>query len=166
MFVIGFLAITSIVLLINNLSGKKEVEVKSDYYASFVSSVQSLDRTLAQTNETKDNEEIVQKMFDVYTSIIFVNDRLALLKENTTGFPDIDFLINDFMLFRDSYASVIRHQLGVRDNINYKVNLRVLDQIKLFVNDLPKEYENSKEFSNQVGVAAKHIKPLLNISFE
>lgn len=161
-FVVVFLTITSIIISIDSLSSKKEVKVKSDYYASFVSSVQTLDRTLAQTNETKLNDDVSQ-MFDVYTSIIFVNDRLTQLKENTESFSDMDELVNDFMIFRNRYASLVRQQIVI-DSVDPEVLLKVVDQIKLFLSDLPKEYENSKKFSNQLNAADKHIKPLLDIS--
>lgn len=163
-----FLTIASIVILLDNLSSKKEVGVNSRYYAGFVSSVQRLDGALAKTNKTEYNGDIVQ-MFDVYTSIIFLNDRLSLWKERTNSFPsDLDTLTNDFMIFRHNYGSFVRHQI-VRNRdyggVDSEVQLIVVNQIKLFLNDLPKEYEDSKEFSNQLNVAAKHIKPLLHLNF-
>lgn len=164
-FVAIFLIIASILILIDNLNSRKEIEVSSRYYASFVSSVQTLDRVLAQTNETEFNVDIVQ-LIDEYENIIFVNDRLALLKEKTNRFPsDLGVLLNDFMIFRNSYGSFLRQQI-VRDNINSEVHLKVVNQIKLFLNDLPKEYEDSKEFYTQLSAAAEHIKPLQYINFE
>ncbi|KOP68309.1 hypothetical protein AMS62_25975 [Bacillus sp. FJAT-18019] len=102
-------------------------------------------------------------MFDVYTSIIFVNDRLTQLKENTKSFSEMDELINDFMIFRIRYASLVRQQI-VSDSVHSEVLAKVIDQIQLFEGDLPKEYESSKEFTNQLNAADQHIKPLLDIS--
>ncbi|NOJ71321.1 hypothetical protein [Paenibacillus alvei] len=161
-FVVVILTIASIVISIDKLSSKKEVQVKSDYYVSFVSSVHTLDMTLAKSKGTELKEDILQ-MFDVYTTIIFVNDRLTQLKENTESFNEMDELINDFIIFRTRYASLIRQQI-VSDSVDPEVLLKVGNQIKLFVRDLPKEYESSKEFSNQLNAADKHIKPLLDIS--
>lgn len=161
--VVVFLTIASIVISIDNLSSKKEVEVNSRYYTGFVSRVQKLDETLAKTNETKFNGDVVQ-MHDVYTSIILVNDRLTLLKENTKGFPYIDVLINDFLIFRVEYGYLVRNQLK-GNSLDSEIHLKVVNQIKLFLKDLPKEYENSKEFSNQFSAAAKHIKSLLHLNF-
>jgi short-subunit dehydrogenase involved in D-alanine esterification of teichoic acids len=102
-----------------------------------VARVQKLDDTLSQTSKIETNREMEQ-MFDVYTSIILVNDQLTLLKENTKTFPELNILINDFLIFR---------------------------QVKLFLNNLPKEYENSKGFSDQFSAAAEHVKPLLHLNF-
>lgn len=159
--VVVFLTITSIMISINSLSSKKEVKDRSDYYASFVSSVQTLDRTLSQTNGAKLDD--ASQMFDVYTIIIFVNDRLIQLKENTENFSDMEELANDFMIFRHRYESLVRQQI-ISDDVDPEVLLKVVDQIKLFLSVLPKEYENSKRFSNQLNAADQHIKPLLDIS--
>lgn len=163
MFVAVFLTIASIVILIDNLSSKKEVEVNSRYYTGFVSRVQRLDRTLARTNETESNGNTAQ-MFDVYTSIILVNDRLTLLKENTQSFPDIDVLINDFLIFRDEYGFLVKNQLE-GNRVDSEIQLKVVDQIKCFLNDLPTEYENSKGFADQFRTSTEHIKPLLRLNF-
>ncbi|SDS46894.1 hypothetical protein SAMN05444162_1539 [Paenibacillaceae bacterium GAS479] len=161
-FVVVFLIIASIFISIDKLNNRKEDQVKSDYYAGFVLSVQTLDRTLAKTKGTELNEDILQ-MFNVYTTIIFVNDRLTQLKENTESFNEMDELMNDFMIFRIRYDSLVREQI-ISDSVDPEVLLKVVDQIKLFVRDLPKEYESSKEFSKQLNAADKHIKPLLDIS--
>lgn len=142
---------------------KKEAEVNSSYYTGFVSRVQKLDDTLAQSSEIDSNREIEQ-MFDVYTSIILVNDRLTLLKENTKSFPDINVLINDFLIFRDEYGYLVKDQLE-GNRVDSDVHIKVIKQIKLFLNNLPKEYEHSKAFSDQFSAAADHIKPLLHLNF-
>jgi hypothetical protein len=135
--VVVLLIIASTFILIESLNTKKEVEVNSNYYTGFVARVQKLDDTISQTSKIESNNE-VEQMFDVYTSIILVNDQLTLLKENIKTFPELNVLINDFLIFR---------------------------QVKLFLNNLPKEYENSKKFSNQFSDAAEHIKPLLHLNF-
>ncbi|WP_165593386.1 hypothetical protein [Paenibacillus solani] len=92
-----------------------------------------------------------------------MNDRLTQLKENTKSFSEMDELINDFMIFRIRYASLVRQQI-VSDSVHSEVLAKVIDQIQLFEGDLPKEYESSKEFTNQLNAADQHIKPLLYIS--
>lgn len=161
--IVVILIIASTFILIENLIIKKEVEVNSTYYTGFVSRVQKLDDTLAKTSEIDSNREIEQ-MFDVYTSIILVNDRLTLLKENTKGFPDINVLINDFLIFRDEYGYLVKDQLE-GNRADNDVHIKVVKQIKLFLNSLPKEYEHSKEFSDQFSAAVDHIKPLLHLNF-
>lgn len=161
--IVVLLIIASTFILIENLISKKEIEVNSSYYTGFVSRVQKLDDILAQTSEIESNRE-VEQMFDVYTSIILVNDRLTLLKENTKSFPDINVLINDFLIFRVEYGHLVKDQLkGNRTDSD--VHIKVVKQIKLFLNNLPKEYEHSKEFSDQFRAAADHIKPLLHLNF-
>lgn len=157
------LIIASIGTLIYNLSIKKEHEVKSRYYTGFISRVQRLEETLTQKNDTRSNGDPVQ-MLDVYTSIILVNDRLNLLKNNTKSFTDIEILINDFLIFRDEYGYLLRNQLE-GNGVDSEVQLKVANQIKLFLSDLPKEYENSREFSNQFRAAEEHIKPLLHLNY-
>ncbi|WP_433939838.1 hypothetical protein [Paenibacillus lautus] len=61
--IVVLLIIASTFILIENLISKKEVEVNSSYYTGFVSRVQKLDDTLAQTSEIESNREIEQ-MFD------------------------------------------------------------------------------------------------------
>jgi len=158
------LIIGSTFILIQNSTRKKEIAVNSDYYTSFVSRVQNLDDTLSQNSEVQSTGEIEQ-MFDVYTSIILINDRLTLIKEHTKNFSDyINILINDFLIFRNEYGYLLRDQLK-GNRADSEVRIKVAKQIKLFLNDLPKEYHDSEEFSDQFCAAAKHIKPLLHLNF-
>ncbi|MGN7412854.1 hypothetical protein [Paenibacillus sp. SAF-068] len=158
------LIIGSAFILIHNSIRKNEVAVNSDYYTGFVSRVQKLDDTLSQISEVGSNGEIEQ-MFDVYTSIFLVNDRLTLIKENTKNFSDnLDVLINDFLIFRNEYGYLVKDQL--KGNLaDSEVRIKVVKQIKLFLKGLPEEYHDSKEFSDQFSAAAKHIKPLLHLNF-
>ncbi|MGG3279966.1 hypothetical protein [Paenibacillus solani] len=158
-----FLIIASLIIFIDNVNTKKEFEVNSSYYTGFVARVQRLDETLSQTNETKSNGDVVH-MLDVYTSIILVNDQLTLLKENTKGFPDIDILINDFSIFRNEYGYLVKNQLEGH-HVDPEIHLKVVTQIQLFLNNLPEEYENSREFTDQFNAATVHIKPLLHLNF-
>lgn len=160
--VLLIIAASTFVLIENSIS-KKELEVNSQYYTGFVARVQKLDDTLSQTSKIETNNE-VEQMFEVYTSIILVNDQLTLLKENTKTFPELDVLINDFLIFRGEYGYLVRDQLkGSRaDSV---VLIKVAEQVKLFLNNLPKEYENSKEFSDQFSKASEHIKPLIHLNF-
>lgn len=162
-FVIVLMIISSTFILIENSITKKEIEVNSNYYTSFVSRVQKLYDTLSQTSEVESNEEIDQ-MFNVYTSIILVNDRLTLLKENTKNFSDVNILINDFLIFRNEYGYLLKDQIK-GNRADSEVLIKVVKQIKLFLNDLPIEYQNSKEFSDKFNAAADHIKPLLHLNF-
>lgn len=127
--VVVCLIIALIGSLIYNLSIKKEDEVKSRYYTGFISRVQRLEETLTQKNDTRSNGDSVQ-MLDVYTSIILVNDRLNLLKNNTKSFTDIEILINDFLIFRDEYGYLLRNQLE-GNGVDSEVQLKVANQIKL-----------------------------------
>lgn len=161
--VVVLLIIASTYILIESLHTKKEVEVNSSYYAGFVARVQKLEDTLSQTSEIASNSDMEQ-MFDVYISIILVNDRLTLLKENTKSFPELDVLINDFLIFRDEYGYLIKDQLK-GNRADSEVRLKVVKQVKLFLNNLPKQYENSKEFADHFSAAAEHIKPLLHLNF-
>lgn len=161
-FAAVFLIIATIVISFDNFSTEKEAGIKREYYASFVSSVQTLERTIAQTNGTEFND-VTLHMFDVYTSIIFVNDRLTLLKENTKSFSEMDELINDLLIFRIRYASLVRQQIN-HDHVNPEVLAKVIDQIQLFESELPQAFEDSNDFSNQLNAADQHIKPLLDIT--
>ncbi len=161
--VVVLLLIASTYILVENSMSTKEVEVNSNYYTGFVSRVQKLDDTLSQTSEVGSNGEIEQ-MFDVYTSIILVNDRLTLLKENAKNFSELNVLINDFLIFRDEYGYLVKDQLK-GNRADSEVRLKVAKQVKLFLNDLPIEYQSSKGFSDQFSVAADHIKPLLHLNF-
>lgn len=157
------LIIASIGTWIYTLSIKKEDEVTSRYYTGFISRVQRLEEILVQKNDTRSKGDPVQ-MLDVYTSIILVNDRLNLLKNNTKSFTYMDILINDFLIFRDEYGYLLRSQLE-GNGVDSEVQLKIANQIKLFLSDLPKEYENSKEFSNRFRAAEEHIKPLLHLNY-
>ncbi|WP_413407940.1 hypothetical protein [Paenibacillus amylolyticus] len=160
--VLLIIAASTFVLIENSIS-KKEIEINSKYYTGFVARVQKLDDTLSQTSEIETNNE-VEQMFEVYTSIILVNDQLTLLKENTKTFPELNVLINDFLIFRGEYGYLVRDQLkGSR--ADSEVLMKVVKQVKLFLTDLPNEYENSKEFSDQFSKASEHIKPLLHLNF-
>lgn len=160
--VLLIIAASTFVLIENSIS-KKEIEINSKYYTGFVARVQKLDDTLSQTSEIETNNE-VEQMFEVYTSIILVNDQLTLLKENTKTFPELNVLINDFLIFRGEYGYLVRDQLkgSLADS---EVLMKVVKQVKLFLTDLPNEYENSKEFSDQFSKASEHIKPLLHLNF-
>lgn len=161
--VVVLLIIASTFILIESLYTKKEVEVNSNYYTGFVARVQKLDDTLSQTSEIETDNE-VEQMFDVYTSIILVNDQLTLLKENTKTFPELNVLINDFLIFRGEYGYLVRDQLK-GNRADSEVRMKVVKQVKLFLNNLPKEYENSKEFADKFNAATEHIKPLLHLNF-
>lgn len=161
--VVILLIIASTFILIESLKMKKEVEVNSSYYTGFVARVQKLDDTLSQTSEIASNSD-TEHMFDVYASIILVNDRLTLLKENAKSFPELDILINDFLLFRDEYGYLVKDQLK-GNRADSEIRMKVVKQVKLFLNSLPKEYENSKEFADQFSAAAEHIKPLIHLNF-
>lgn len=160
--VLLMIAASTFVLIENSIS-KKEVEVNSQYYTGFVARVQKLDDTLSQTSEIETNNE-VEQMFEVYTSIILVNDQLTLLKENTKTFPELDVLINDFLIFRGEYGYLVRDQLK-GSGANSEVLMKMVKQVKLFLTDLPNEYENSKKFSDQFSKASEHIKPLIHLNF-
>ncbi|MEO2213248.1 hypothetical protein ABGV40_20580 [Paenibacillus amylolyticus] len=161
--VVVLLIIASTFVLIENSIIKKENEVNSNYYTGFVSRVQKLYDTLSQTSEVESNGEIEQ-MFDVYASIILVNDRLTLLKENAKNFSELNVLINDFLIFRNEYGYLVKDQLK-GNRADSEVLIKVVKQIKLFLNDLPIEYQNSKEFSDKFNAATDHIKPLLHLNF-
>ncbi|MEK4660972.1 hypothetical protein MHH93_03695 [Priestia sp. FSL H7-0729] len=158
------LIIGSTFILIHNSIREKEVAVNTNYYTGFVSTVQKLDDTLSQISEVGSNGEIEQ-MFDVYTSIILVNDRLTLIKENTKNFSDhLDLLINDLLIFRNEYGYLVKDQLK-GNHADSEVRIKVAKQIKLFLKDLPMEYQNSREFFDKFNAAADHIKPLLHLNF-
>jgi len=161
--VVALLIIASTFILIESLNTKKEVEVNSNYYTGFVARVQKLDNTLSQTSEMASNSEMEQ-MFDIYTSIILVTDRLTLLKENAKSFPELNVLINDFLIFRDEYGYLVKDQLK-GNRADSEIRMKVAKQVKLFLNNLPKEYENSKGFADKFSAAAEHIKPLLHLNF-
>ncbi|EHB63789.1 MULTISPECIES: hypothetical protein [Paenibacillus] len=160
-----FIIFLSIVLLIINSNAKKRIEVTSSYYASFVSSVQTLDKMLAQTSGAK-ADEIAIKMLDVYTTVIFVNDRLDLLEDNAHSFLGLEVLKNDFSAFKYTFASIVRSCIEDRDGLESEIHLKVAKHIHLFSINLPRNYENSNDFYNQFRIAAEHIKPLPNIPFE
>ena len=68
------------------------------------------------------------------------------------------------LIVAHEYGYLLRNQLE-GNGVDSEVQLKVDNQIKLFLSDLPKEYENSKEFSNQFRAAEEHIKPLLHLNY-
>ncbi|WP_128101943.1 hypothetical protein [Paenibacillus sp. DCT19] len=162
-WVAAILSIATIVVLINNYNNNKNLEINSRYYQGLVSRVQKLDQTLDKIKESEANGNAVPE-FDVLLDINFVNDHFTRIKEQTNGFPNLDTLRNDFTIFRDEYGYVVREQLGSNQQ-NAETQLKVAHQIKLFLDELPKEYEDSTPFSDQFNAAAQHIKPLTHLNF-
>ncbi|WP_158702786.1 hypothetical protein [Paenibacillus faecalis] len=162
-FVVVFFVLLSIFLLFNNggFNNKSKNKVSS-YYASFISSVQSLDLALAQIDEDQEPDEIAVRMFDVYTYINFVNDRLDLLIDNTDNSLELDTLKNDLSLLKNYYEPLVRKQISNKDESNLQAHNEFKKQIHLFNEALPKEFKNTKDFAQDFNKAAKHIKPIIN----
>jgi hypothetical protein len=158
-----FLVILSVILLMNrNLNNKEANDENSNYYDSFVSSVQTLNQTLAKIDENKKTDQLAVLMFDAYASIIFVNDRLELLKNNTSNPLDVDSLKNDLSLLQNYYEPLVRNQISNEHEMDFQTHNKLMEQIHLFHNELPKKYENSKKFVQQFNNAAGHIKSIVN----
>ncbi|MDR6721610.1 hypothetical protein J2W91_000058 [Paenibacillus amylolyticus] len=157
------LSIATIVVLINNYNSNKNTDINSRYYQGLISRVQKLDQTLDKIKESEANGNAVPE-FDVLLDINFVNDFFTTIKEQTRGFPDVDVLRNDFTLFRFEYANVVRNQLESNEQ-DTEIQLKVAHQIKLFLDELPEEYEDSTPFTDQFNAAAQHIKPLIHLNF-
>ncbi|MCM3784524.1 hypothetical protein M3231_16195 [Neobacillus mesonae] len=165
-FVVTVLVILSIFLLINGgFNNKKNNELNSRYYDSFVSSVQMLNQGLDQIDNNKNSEDIAALVFDVYTAIIDVNDRMDFLKNNAATSLELDVLENDLIWLRINYASVVRNQISDKDSFNLQVHKELEEHIQLFINELPKEYEKSKDFDQQFSRAAERIEPIMNMNF-
>ncbi|WIV19953.1 hypothetical protein QPK24_04340 [Paenibacillus polygoni] len=159
-FVLIFLCLLLIALLINK--NKADNESESKYYLSFVSSVQTLDRSLDLIQEDQEPDKIAEGMFDVYTSFVFSSFRLDLFKSNAPRSIDLDILANDFLLLRTRYEPLVRNQITNKDDFNFEDHAKFKSQIHLFVNELPEKYENSKEFVEKLNKASEHIKPLIS----
>ena len=159
-FVLIFLCLLLIALLINKNKADNESESKS--YLSFVSSVQTLDRSLDLIQEDQEPDKITEGMFDVYTSLVFSNFRLDLFKSNAPRSIDLDILVNDFLLLRTRYEPLVRNQITNNDDFNSEVHAKFKRQIHLFVNELPEKYEDSKGFVEKLNKATEHIKPLIS----
>lgn len=158
-FALIFLCLLSIALLSNK--NKADNESQSKYYLSFVSSVQTLNRSLDLIQEDQEPDKITEGMFDVYTSLVFSNYRLDLFKSNTPRSIDLDILVNDFLLLRTRYEPLVRNQI-TNDDFKSEVHAKFKKQIYLFVNELPEKYENSKGFAEKLNKATEHIKPLIS----
>lgn len=157
------LSIATIVVLIDNYNNNKNAEINSRYYQGLFSRVQKLDQTLDKIKESEANGNAVPE-FDVLLDINFVNDHFTRIKEQTSSFPNLDTLRNDFTLFRFEYANVVRKQLESNQQ-DAETQFKVAYQIKLFLDELPREYEDSTQFSDQFNTAAQHIKPLTHLNF-
>ena len=159
-FVLIFLCLLLIALLINKNKADNESESKS--YLSFVSSVQTLDRSLDLIQEDQEPDKIAEGMFDVYTSFVFSSFRLDIFKSNAPRSINLDVLVNDFLLMRTRYEPLVRNQITNKDDFKSEIHAKFKRQIHLFVNELPEKYENSKEFVEKLNKAAEHIKPLIS----
>ncbi|WP_310144088.1 hypothetical protein [Paenibacillus amylolyticus] len=151
-----------LIVLYFNQSNTDKLEENSNHYTSFVSSVQTLEQTLTQIDDSKNDDELAVLMFDVYTSIIFVNDRITLLRNNTNSSPQMDTLSNEFLLVRNFYESQVRNHLSTKKELNFEIHTNFEEKIRLFLNDLPKDYESSKDFDQQLKKAMAHIKAIIN----
>ncbi|NEU59999.1 hypothetical protein [Paenibacillus sp. ALJ109b] len=160
LFVVVFLIAISEILIINNASNKKENLTSSNYYNSFVSSVNSLDLVLAQIDEKNIKDDTAVLMFDAYTSIVFINHRMDLMLDHSA--IKLNTLSNDFLLLENSYASLVRDQISDETKFNSQEHKLFKQQIHQFLNDLPKEYEDSDNFINQLNEAGEQIKPLIH----
>ena len=159
-FVLIFLCLLLIALLINKKKADNESDSKS--YLSFVSSVQTLDRSLDLIQEDQEPDKIAEGMFDVYTSFVLSSFRVDIFKSNAPRSIDLDILVNDFLLLRTRYEPLVRNQITNNDDFNSEVHAKFKRQIHLFVNELPEKYENSKEFVEKLNKATEHIKPLIS----
>ncbi len=74
-FAIVFIVILLLVLFMNRSGFKSNDETTSEFYESFISSVQTLNKALDTVSEASGDEKSVS-MFDVYTYMLFVNQRL------------------------------------------------------------------------------------------
>ncbi|MEJ9218522.1 hypothetical protein P4H46_10050 [Paenibacillus glucanolyticus] len=162
-----FLVLISIVLLINNKTNRVNQETNAKYYSGFMSNVMTLKKVVDQAVDTdSDPESTAIAMFDVLSNIAFIHDRLNLMMNETTHGNEYASLKDQFLRLRYSYESLVRSQLMKRDRSDSEEKLSFTQQqLQLFINDLPKEYENSKAFFILLHKAEAHIKPLEYMNF-
>lgn len=158
--VVVFLIALSLILIFINASNKKENLTSSNYYKSFVSSVNSLDLVLAQIDENNNEDDTAVLMFDAYTSIVFINHRIDLMLDHSA--IKLNTLSNDLLLLENSYASLVRDQISNKTKFNFQEHKLFKQQIRQFLNELPEEYEDSDNFINQLNEAAEQIKPIIH----
>nr|WP_154958366.1 hypothetical protein [Paenibacillus xylanexedens] len=164
LFVVVVFIIFSGILLINwTLTKESKNKENLNYYTSFVSSVQSLDKTMSQINQDKKDNELAALMFDNYTSILFVNERLDLLKNNSSMSADLNSLQNDLSLFKNYYEPLVRNQITNGGNLDTQIYEQMREHFHLFSTTLPAKYEDSKEFVQQFDKAVEHLKALVHL---
>ncbi|WP_154665964.1 hypothetical protein [Paenibacillus pinihumi] len=145
-----------------NRSGfKSNDETTSEFYESFISSVQTLNKALDTVSEASGDEKSVS-MFDVYTYMLFVNQRLNFLLDHADSIEKSTTIKNDLFLLSSHYQSQVRSQISDKETFNLEAHLKLKEQLNLFMLELPDKYDESQAFIKQFNKASAHIKPLIN----
>ncbi|GAE06425.1 hypothetical protein JCM10914_2585 [Paenibacillus sp. JCM 10914] len=105
-------------------------------------------------------------MFEAYKYLLFVNDRLQYLVDD---FPrmekDLAVLKNDFFLLKYNFAILVSDRIENRPGFNEQALRMIKQQVRLFLDQAPENYDNSNAFRKELIQAAEHISQLSNIDF-
>ncbi|MFD2701216.1 hypothetical protein ACFSVM_12135 [Paenibacillus shunpengii] len=158
--VVIVLLLLSIIFLNGYNQSKNEAKA---YYNGFILSLQSLDRSLALIEESGEPDEISPLMVDVIAYINMVCDRLDLFEQkNTNNFLELANLDNEFHILNHQYIGLVRNQVSNPDESNIQTNAELREQVRLLMDELPKELNNTRDFSQEFDRVAKEFRPFIN----
>jgi len=160
-FIVALLILLLFALFMNSSTFRGSNEASSRSYTSFTASVQTLIKTVEQVIEAPSDEKAVS-MFDTYTYMLFMNQRLDLLMEHVDSIQRATTLKNDLFLLSNLYQSQVRNQISKQEELNVDAHLRLKEQLELFSAKLPDQYDGSEAFIKQFSKAVTHIRPLIN----
>jgi len=131
----------------------------STYYNSFYESVSTLDRTLDQIDESMDDMQILDDMYESNIRLDIVNDRLAYLEDNIGQYTKLDLseIKNKLALIKFNYYSFMSSQILDYDMVSSTEFKEYTKEIKDFLENLPEEYSDSKQFVRKFNDAVKSL---------
>ncbi|MCM3126914.1 hypothetical protein ACFQ3J_04485 [Paenibacillus provencensis] len=157
--VLIILVLLSIILLNGYNKAKSEANA---YYTSFISSLQSLNQSLALIEDSKELDETPVLMVDVIAYINLVNDRLDLfVQKNTNNSLELAELDNEFHILKHEYIGMVRNQVSKPNESNVQTNIKLRKQVRLLMDELPDELNNTRDFAQEFNRVAKKFRPFI-----
>ncbi|URN93675.1 MAG: hypothetical protein NAG76_17865 [Candidatus Pristimantibacillus lignocellulolyticus] len=160
MFISILLNVILIVFFVSqysNVFGSKDKI--STYYNSFYESVSTLDRTFDQIDDTKEDMQIIEDMYESNIRLNIVYDRLVYLEDNIGKYSKLDLpdIKNKLGLLKFNYYSFMLDQIMDNNKAGSEEFKEYRKEIKDFLENLPEEYSGSKPFVQKFNDAVKSL---------
>lgn len=158
-FISIVLNVVLLVVVINqnfDVFGSKD---KITTYKSFYESIRTLDRTLDQIVDFKEDKKITEKMYVSNMYLNFVNDRFIYFEDSLGRYSQLDLpdIKNKLSSHKYGYESFMLGQIMGHDEVGSVEFKEFRKEIKDFLEKLPEEYNDSKAFVQKFNEAVRSL---------